>query len=623
MCGFVTVYHPNPGHAFDANLLNSMRQSIARRGPDESGTHIIPNVAMAHQRLSIVDINAGKQPMTSGNGLDCLVYNGEIYNYRELRLELESLGVHFYSDSDTEVLLKACSYWGPESAVKRFNGMFAFVLWDSKKRRLFAARDRFGIKPLFFAQGNNGETVFASDIKAIDVYFGRNRVINKRAIDAYLTLGYVHGDMTFFEGVYQLLPGETIQYTSSVYAKRSTFWEPQDAMACNTGIISQSDGVSLLSQAVKRQSMGDVPVGGFLSGGLDSTLLSSIYIGQQNASFRTYSAGFDFSQNDEAAIALETAHRLGAIPTAIQFDNRLLKQQELLLNAYTTPFADNAALPMIHLSETAKKDIDVVLSGDGADELFFGYRNHRLLRFEQAVGRLSPAIFSLISKSLKVHQSNSGALGKISRFSEAVTCPLARAYVLAMSMTPRNTLNDLYSSAMKGDLSGWRTEHDFEQMAKGFSIDSPMKLVQYLDMRTYLPGSVLTKVDRATMAHGLEARVPYLDNDLVNAALSQSHKVNMGWGDNKKQLRQWSKSFVNQEMMARKKKSFTSPLDQWFREYSFRDVYSMVASEGLMDSGLFEEKTILDLIANHRSCKQNAGVTLWSLSVLGKFLTSR
>lgn len=623
MCGFVTVYHPDPGYVFDANLLNSMRQSIARRGPDESGTHIIPNVAMAHQRLSIVDINAGKQPMTSSDGVECLVYNGEIYNYREIRLELESLGVQFYSDSDTEVLLKACSFWGPESAVKRFNGMFAFVLWDSQKRRLFAARDRFGIKPLFFAKGRGGETVFASDIKAIDIYFERKQSINKRAMDAYLTLGYVHGDMTFFEGVYQLLPGETIQFTPSVYGHKKIFWDPQEAMSAEQGTLSQADGISLLGNAVARQSMGEVPIGGFLSGGLDSTLLASIYMKHHSGTFRTYSAGFDFRQNDEAAIALETAYGLGATPTAIEFDKRLLKQQGLLLDAYTTPFADNAALPMIHLSQNAKEHIDVVLSGDGADELFFGYRNHKLLRFEQAVGRISPSIFSLISSSLKNHASGSGVLGKISRFSSSVTCPLARAYVIAMSMTPRGVLDGLYSGSMRSELTGWRTEHDFEKMASDFNLDSTMKLVQYLDMKTYLPGSVLTKVDRATMAHGLEARVPYLDNDLVNAALSQPHQLNMGWGENKKQLRQWSRSFVDREMMNRKKKSFTSPLDQWFREESFRDVYSMVASEGLMDSGLFSEKAILDLINNHRNNKQNSGVTLWSLSVLAHFLTSR
>lgn len=623
MCGFVAIYHKNPGHIFDSNLLDLMRQSIARRGPDESGVNIFGNVAMAHQRLSIIDAKAGKQPMISNDGFQCLVYNGEIYNYREIKIELQNLGVHFNSDSDTEVLLKACSYWGPDKAVKRFNGMFAFVLWDASERKLFAARDRYGIKPLFFADGRNGEVVFSSDIKAIDIYFGRKNTINHRAIDSFMTLGYVQDEMTFFDGVQQLPIASTIVYNQSVHAKTNIFWSPEDAMKENFGPISKEEGVALLHQSVLRQSVGDVPIGGFLSGGIDSTLLTSIYMQQNRGSFNTYTAGFDVKSNDELSIALDNARALGASPNQITFDKGLLSNQALLLDAYTTPFADNAALPMVHLSKLAKQNVDVVLSGDGADELFFGYRNHKLLRFEQAVGRLSPSLFSFLSSSLSSKSSTPGIIGKLSRFSSAVKCPMARAYVLAMSITDRGVLESLYSDEMRRSLSGWRIDHEFESMAKEFSLDSPMKLVQYLDMKTYLPGSVLAKVDRATMAHGLEARVPYLDNDLVDAVLGQSHKLNMGFTQNKKQLRSWSKGFVNSEMVGRKKQSFTSPLDKWFRELPNQEVRRMILSDSIMDSGLFSEKAILDLISDHRNGKKNSGVTLWSISVLGKFLESR
>jgi len=355
MCGFVAIYHKDEDHLFDSDLLDLMRKSIARRGPDESGVHIYRNVAMAHQRLSIVDVKAGKQPMLSNDGLQCLVYNGEIYNYREIRFELESFGVVFNSDSDTEVLLKACNYWGPECAVKRFNGMFAFVIWDASSKKLFAARDRYGVKPLFFSEGRNGEVVFSSDIKAIDIYFGRNNSVNHRAIDSFMTLGYVHGEMTFFDGVKQLPPGSMLTYNSSSNAKIDVFWDPQDAMNGNFGAISKQDGIVLLEQSVLRQSMGDVPIGGFLSGGLDSTLLTSVYMKQNKGSFNTYSAGFDSKLNDELSVALDNARHLGAVPHSISFDKSLLGQQSLLLDAYTTPFADNAAMPMYHLSKLAKK----------------------------------------------------------------------------------------------------------------------------------------------------------------------------------------------------------------------------------------------------------------------------
>lgn len=623
MCGFVAIYHKDEDHLFDSDLLELMRKSIARRGPDESGVHIYKNIAMAHQRLSIVDLKAGKQPMLSSDGLQCLVYNGEIYNHREIKLELERCGVVFHSDSDTEVLLKACVLWGPGEAVKRLNGMFAFVIWDANNKQLFAARDRYGIKPLFFSEGRNGEVVFSSDIKAIDIYFGRSSSINHRAIDSFMTLGYVHGEMTFFDGVEQLPTGSTLTYNSNENAKIDVFWDPQDAMSSNFGPISKQDGVELLEKSVLRQSMGDVPIGGFLSGGLDSTLLTSIYMKQNKGTFNTYSAGFDSKQNNELSVALKNASQLGTVPNSIFFDKSLLGQQSLLLDAYTTPFADNAAIPMYHLSKLAKKSVDVVLSGDGADELFFGYRNHKLLRFEQAVGKLSPSVFSYLSNSLYSKSSDAGFFGKLSRFSNAVRCPIANAYVLAMSTTERSELENLYSESMRQSLSGWRTELDFESMANDFSLDSPMKLVQYLDMKTYLPGSVLAKVDRATMAHGLEARVPYLDNDLVDSALSQNHRLNMGIIQNKKQLRSWAENFVRPEMVKRKKQSFTSPLDKWFRDIPISEVLDLVLSDSIMDSGLFSKKSILDLINNHRNKNKNSGVTLWSISVLGKFLKSR
>lgn len=619
MCGFVAIYHKDEDYSFSKSRLKKMGNAILSRGPDEQGLFIRPNVALAHNRLSIVDIDGGKQPMHSACGAFSLVFNGEIYNHRDIRYELEKEGVTFLTSSDTEVVLQGYINWGVH-IVEKLNGMFSFAIWDGKNKELFVARDRYGIKPLFHMVHESGEHIFASDLPAIEASVDQLLPLDLCTIDSYLTLGYASGGKTFYENVSEVLPGHCYQVTGT-RTKVFQYWDVESAMSRPHRNLSSVDGIELLEQSVGRQSMGEVPVGSFLSGGLDSSLLCHVYVNANpDVEFKTYSAGFDKEQFDELDDAKRIAALLGAENNQMRFRFNQVRGQSLLLDAFSTPFSDNAALPMVHLSALAKKDITVAFSGDGADELFFGYRNHKLLMIERLLARFCPQ-FSM--RALSTLTKGVGPLSKLSRVADVVSQNLPDAYVSAMSLCSRETRDSLYSMSMKNAVSNNRTEDYIKGLVDQSSLTNPLKIIQMLDFKTYLPGSVLAKVDRSTMFSGIEARVPYLDNDIVDAVLPQPPSTNLSLFNNKKQLRRWGGKVMGSQHSKQKKKSFTSPLDTWFRKLSFDEIYRSIASEAFLDSRLFNVDTVRFLIEDHHSRKSNNGNILWSLSVLTSFLDRR
>jgi asparagine synthase (glutamine-hydrolysing) len=363
-----------------------------------------------------------------------------------------------------------------------------------------------------------------------------------------------------------------------------------------------------------------------LSGGLDSGLLTSILSCQvPPESINSYSAGFDQSGFDEVPIAAELAGQLGVVHNSHYFDADLLQQASKVLDVYGSPFADNAAIPTYHLSSLAAKKTKVLLSGDGADELFFGYRNHRSLFVETAIKNVLPSwVKTPVLGWLANHYPNSPGIPRFLRAKStlrALSMGLAEGYCAAMSATDRALLESLYHPDFKRQLSGYRTEGRFMDIASEVSFDDPMKTMQYLDFKTYLPGSVLKKVDRATMRAGVEARVPFLDNALSNAALSQKSYLNLGVGSHKAQLRKWSSSWLPEVSRSRVKKSFTSPLDKWFRDLHYTKFCRVIMSEALMDSHIFNIDALQSFMDRHYRREANYGTTLWAITVLSKAMS--
>ncbi len=622
MCGFVVAMSTQQEGDVSSSGLRRMSQSIRHRGPDASGESFHPGVCLAHQRLSIIDPKSRPQPLR--NGRFSLVYNGEIYNHIELRKELEALGHYFESDCDTDVFLAAYSVWGKKAFV-RLNGMFSAVIFDHETGDIIAVRDRFGIKPLYVGElFNEGVLLFASEQQAIESYsLNHDWSIDHESIDQYLTLGYFIEPNTSKKGIRQVLPGTyEVSRVGNDHTVKHTYWSVAEQLNKPQIRISTEDGADLVKMSVQRQMVADAPVGAFLSGGLDSGMIVSLMQSMSSSPVQCYSAGFTNKIYDESHLARALAQDLGAEHHIKNFGDELLRGVPDVIETYGGPFADNAALPTYYLSQMAAEKVKVMLSGDGADELFFGYRNHRSLFMETALKGLVPnwfnkTVMAWLASVYPNHPSMPRFMRAKSTF-KALSMGLAEGYCSAMSVTNREVLNSLYSPEFKARLSGQTTEARFAEIAQDFEHDDPMKVMQYLDFKTYLPGSVLTKVDRATMRAGIEARVPFLDNDLSNVALTQPSKRNLGFGQHKTQLREWGASCLPEASVNRAKKSFTSPLDSWFRGLQYHTFCRMIASESLLDSRIFDVDKLYKLMDEHYRGKANHGTTLWSLSVLSK-----
>ena len=626
MCGFAAALSIS-GAAIELPQLNGMAEAIAHRGPDGDGVYVTPIAGLAHRRLSIIDVDGGAQPWRHQNLT--MIYNGEIYNYNELKRELESDGVSFSSSSDTEVIIKAYQHWGV-SAFSRFDGMFAIVIFDENKKEFVVARDRFGIKPLYACDELNGIRLFASEIQGIKGYTPSFRWdLDVFAIDNFMRLGYYIEPRTAYKNIRQIKPGtiEIHKHKSSFYDAIS-FWSSDVALSKPYGRkIEDEEGIQLVERSVESQSVRDedVKIGTFLSGGLDSTLITSI-LKSQNINFETFSAGFDIQIFNEIPLAEKVSSRLGVKNNSVLLSSDMLSKAHLIPSLYGAAFADNAAYPTYCVAkEAAKKGVKVVLSGDGADELFFGYKNHYAIYMENKIKRLIPggSKGQAVMRALGKYYPNSPSMPRLLRAASTFSSlgmSLPESYCEAMSVASQETVNSLYSATMKLSLGGFDTSHDFIKIDSIFSHDDPMKRLQHLDFKTYLPGSVLTKLDRATMRAGVESRVPFLSNELADRVLSQPSSLNISTGRNKRQLRRWSKSFVHEDSRKRVKKSFTSPLDTWFSSLQDKDFYCIILLDKLVDSGMFEYSSLLKIREEHQKGLRNHGTLLWSLAVLSHSL---
>jgi asparagine synthase (glutamine-hydrolysing) len=624
MCGFAAAISKKGKPFPSKESVKDMQKMIAHRGPDAQGFYSRENVVLAHQRLAIIDVESPPQPMHTNDGRYSIVYNGEIYNYNELKKELSNHGVEFFTACDTEVLLKGFAYYG-NRIFSLIDGMFAAVIVDHNENIVITARDRVGIKPLYVA--NLDDTfLFASELPAITAYSpGSFKAWDPVAIDNYMTLGYIIEPKTHIKGISQVPAANVVTYDMNTgRVTNMEYWSLKEAIHSQPIHLTQSEGENLVSESVISQMIADVKVGSFLSGGLDSSVVTAIASSNSEDRIHCYSAGFSENGFDEIPQALAFAEKINAKHAGLYFDDKVLENIDKVSQIYGGPFADNAAYPTFRLSEKASSDVKVLLSGDGADELFFGYRNHRSLFIENAVKKCIPKavsspLFKWLSKVYPNHPSIPRPLRAKSTL-YSLSMSLSESYCAAMSSTSREILKDIYSDNFNSLIKGKETEKEFARIGSEVEHHDPMKVMQYLDFKTYLPGSVLTKVDRATMRAGVEARVPFLSNAMLDAILPQKTGKNLGFTHQKSQLREWASPWLNNEERMRKKKSFTSPLDQWFRALQYSDFYRIIMTEGLVDSCIFDIRKIDKIMRDHYQGKANHGTTLWSLSVLARTL---
>lgn len=627
MCGISGIVDLQGVREIDESMVRRMNDSLSHRGPDGSGYHFEPGVGLGHRRLSIIDLEGGKQPLYNEDETVVVTYNGEIYNFKELVADLTARGHSFRTHCDTEVIVHAWEEWGAE-CLDRFNGMFAFGLWDQNRKVLFLARDRLGIKPLYYSILADGRIVFGSELKALMHCPDIPRDLNPQAIEEYFTFGYIPDPNSIYTAVRKLEPGTFLQLQRGrALAKPVRYWDvPLDAATREAANFQQSCGDlrDQLKAAVNRRLIADVPLGAFLSGGIDSSAIVAMMRELKTDSILTCSIGFNEKQYDESFYAAMVAKAKATDHKAEIVDAADFGLLDKLVGLYDEPYADSSAIPTYRVCELARRYVKVALSGDGGDENFVGYRRYRLFSMEERLRSLIPdsvrrGIFGPLGTVYpKMDWAPRVFRGKTTF--QALARSSMDAYLHGVSIFPDEARNWLFSNKLKTNLQGYRSSEVFNRHVGDKTFEDPMRMVQYLDFKTYLPGDILTKVDRASMAHGLEVRVPFLDHTFVSWAAGLPTRDKLRSGNGKHVLKESLRPVLPHDVLFRKKMGFAVPIGQWFRGSLSDRLISSVSGDRLKQSGLFSPEGLDRIVREHQSGQRTWTAALWALLMLDGFL---
>jgi asparagine synthase (glutamine-hydrolysing) len=624
MCGITGIFDTRGQRAIEHAVLQRMNDSQSHRGPDEASAHLEPGLGFGHRRLSVIDVATGQQPLFNEDGSVAIVYNGEIYNYQALMAELKALGHTFRTKSDTEVVVHAWEQWG-EACVQRFRGMFAFALWDRNQQTFFLARDRLGVKPMFYAVLDDGMLVFGSELKSLMAHGGLRREIDPQAVEEYFALGYVAEPRTIFRQARKLPPGHTLAIRRGrPLTEPRPYWDLRFAPGAPIAVEEACEELQRrLAESVKLRLIAEVPLGAFLSGGVDSSAVVATMAGLQNEPVNTCSIAFDDPRFDESRYAQQVADRYGTnhrVETVRTDDFSLVDR---LANLYDEPFADSSAIPTYRVSQLARKHVTVALSGDGGDEGFAGYRRYRTHLGEN---RWREAVPSGVRPLL-------GLLGKV--YPQAAWAPrvlrakstlqgMARsaveAYFHEISVLRAPARAALYSPRLRSELAGYDAFEVFARHAANAGTDDPLSLAQYLDIKTYLVGDINTKVDRASMAHSLEVREPLMDHLLLEWLATLPGALKIRDGESKFLLKKAMEPKLPRDVLYRPKMGFAVPLARWFRGPLKERVSATLLGERLADTGWFERPALERLVAQHQSGEHDHSASIWSVMMFEAFL---
>jgi asparagine synthase (glutamine-hydrolysing) len=623
MCGIAGIMDSTGRRPTDTELLRRMTDRIAHRGPDGSGFHVAPGIGLGHRRLAIIDVAGGQQPLFNEDGSVAITYNGEIYNYRELMAELITKGHRFRTHSDTEVVVHAWEEWG-EDCLQRFRGMFAFAVWDERREVLFLARDRLGKKPLYYAPLADGRIVFGSELKALLVCPDLRRDLDPTAIEDYFAYGYVPEEKSIYRGVGKLPPAHflTIRRGHAIPAPQA-YWDLAFAETAISEAQAAEELVAKLREAVRIRLISEVPLGAFLSGGVDSSAVVALMAGAIDP-VNTFSIGFQQAAFDESTYAEQVARQyrtrhLGRIVDADDFDF-----VGRLATIYDEPFADSSAIPTFRVCALARERVTVALSGDGGDELFAGYRRYRWHRREERIRRTVPAglrraVFGTLARLYPKLDWAPRRLRAKATFAELAGDSLD-GYFRNISMLNDEARAQLFTPEFKRTLQGYRAK---EQLARHFNAaptDDPLSRAQYADIKTYLPGDILTKVDRASMASSLEVRAPFLDHCFAEWSAGLPSALKLRDGEGKHVLKSALQPLLPREILYRAKQGFSVPLAAWFRGPLRDRMHRELTGARLRETGWFDDRHIAGAIEQHASGRRDHSQLLWSLLMFSSFL---
>ncbi|WP_057882656.1 XrtA/PEP-CTERM system amidotransferase [Tsuneonella troitsensis] len=627
MCGIAGIFHCGTPKPVDPARVNAMTDALVHRGPDGGGIWTAPGVALGHRRLSIIDLAGSPQPMASFDGRAMLVFNGEIYNFRELRRELENAGARFRTDGDSETILAAWQKWGPD-CLSRLHGMFAFALYDLTQRTLFLARDRLGVKPLFTAMLSDGSLAFASELKGLLAHPLLRREIDPLAIEDYLAWGYVPDHRSMLKGVEKLPAGHYRLLRHDQPASAPVRWWDVSFTERRRESAADLEAELLfhLREAVTSRMVADVPLGAFLSGGVDSSSVVALMAESSRERVGTCSIGFDEAALDETRYARDVATRFGTDHRERKVGNDDFSQISNLAAMFDEPFADASALPTWRVCQLVRETVTVALSGDGADEAFAGYRRHRFHAAEERARSLLPS---------SIRQPVFGALGRIwpkadwapqvlraKTTFQSLAASGEEGYARALAVTAPELRAALYSPDFRRQLGDYRAERPLIDMMRNAPARSGLDRAQYADLKFWLPGDILTKVDRTSMAVSLEAREPLLDHRLIEFASALPERLRIRDGQGKWLLKHAMERYLPREVLYRPKQGFVTPIAAWLRGPLASEARGIAHGATLSRTGWFDGDKVAAMAEAHIAGRSDHSRLLWQLLMLDRSLTA-
>ncbi|MBY0620584.1 XrtA/PEP-CTERM system amidotransferase [Sphingomonas ursincola] len=625
MCGIAGIFHLETAKPVDPARIQMMTDAMLHRGPDGNGCWTAPGVGLGHLRLSIIDLEGSAQPMASVDEADVLTFNGEIYNFQEVRAELSALGHVFRTSGDTEVILAAWRQWGVD-CLDRLNGMFAFAIFDQRHQRLFMARDRLGVKPLHYASLPDGSVIFASELKGLLAHPALRRAPDIQAVDDYLAFGYVPDHRCFVSGVKKLPAGHYLMLErGKPLPEPVRYWDVDFSRRAKGSVADlQAELLHHMREAIASRMVADVPLGAFLSGGVDSSTVVALMAERSTQAVKTCSIGFDVAALDESDYARRIAERFATDHRSRTVSPDDIAIIDAIAAQFDEPFADASMLPTFRVCQLARESVTVALSGDGADEALAGYRRHVFHHGEERVR-------SLLPQSLRGPVF--GALGALYPKADWAPRPLrakstllslartgAEGYADAVGVTNHAARQSLYSDTQRAALGGYRGEDHMIALMQAAPARSGLDAAQYADMKLWLPGDILTKVDRTSMAVSLEAREPLLDYRLIEFSASLPEAMRVRGGQGKWLMKRAMRGTLPDDILYRPKMGFVSPIAQWFRGPLADQARRIASGSALARSGWFNTARLTEIAEAHISGRSDNARLLWQLWMLDKAL---
>ena len=613
IAGFIDLADSTGANEERQAILDRMCRIITHRGPDDQGTFVKNGAALGMRRLSIIDVAGGHQPISGEDGSVTIVFNGEIYNFQELKPQLEARGHSFKTHSDTEAIVHSYEEFGP-ACLNQLRGMFALAIWDDRTRSLFLARDRVGKKPLYYTTTRNGTFVFGSELKALLQHPDVTPELDPESLDAYLTLGYVPDPLSIFRDINKLPPGHYLTFRQGA-VKITQYWDfefepskPRDEREYLEELRE------LLDESVRLRLISDVPLGAFLSGGIDSSTVVALMAKNMGQPVKTFSIGFHEDSFNELEFARLTANKFGTDHHEFFVTPEICDVVDELAWHFDEPFADSSAIPTYMVSKLAREHVTVVLSGDGGDELFAGYTRYLIDQKRSAFGYVPGVVREGMMRPLSSRLPH-GTRGR--NFIYNVSLDPIDRYLDSVSTFTRLSRQALYSSDFKSRLVGdGFASKFFHEGAKRVGTNSPIDRLLYIDSKSYLPGDILTKVDRMSMAVSLEARAPLLDHKLIDFVTKIPASLKLLGNETKHILKRAVRDLVPHEILNRPKQGFGVPVQEWINLQLKDRMQEVLSDVQTTQRGYFERSYVDVLLDEHRRGRRDHSSKLWALMML-------